>query len=174
MLTASLGGHVHYRAFQQLEQTLLNAFPTHVAGDGGIVALTGNLVDFVDEDDTTLCFRHIVIGHLKQACQQAFDVFAYITGFGQHGSIDDGERHLQQLGNGACQQCLSRTGAAHHNDVGLFDFHIILAGLLQQAFVMIIYSYRQIALGIVLTDDVLVEECLDFCRFRQFLQVERT
>ena len=39
---------------------------------------------------------------------------------------------------------------------------------------MVIYSHRQLSLGIVLTNDILVEKRLDICRFRKFLQVQGT
>ena len=39
---------------------------------------------------------------------------------------------------------------------------------------MIIYRYRQITLGVVLAVDILVQEVLDFFRFRQITQVQAT
>src|SRR5580700_4913094 len=42
------------RAFQHLQQRLLNAFAAHVAGDGDVLAGFADLVDFVDVDDPAL------------------------------------------------------------------------------------------------------------------------
>ena len=79
---------------------------------------------------------------------------------------------MQQLGDGTRQQGFSRTRTAHHDDVRLFNLHIIAAVFLQQTFVVIVHRNRQEALGIVLPDDILVEESLDFHRLGQFLQVQ--
>ena len=51
MLAAALRRNVGDRAFQDLQQRLLDAFARNVAGDGGILVLAADLVDFVDIDD---------------------------------------------------------------------------------------------------------------------------
>ena len=174
VLTSAVGRHVDHRAFEQFEQALLHTFAAHVARDAGIVALAGNLVDFVDEDDALLGTLGVVVALLEQSAEQAFDVFAHIAGFGEHGGIDDGEGDDEHLRNGLGQQSLARTGAAHHDDVRLLQFHLFLTRLLHllQTFVVVIDGDRERLLGFVLTDDILVEVGLDFGRFRQFLQVE--
>jgi len=34
---------------------------------------------------------------------------------------------VKQFSNGTCKQCLSRSGATYHDDIRLFNFHIITA-----------------------------------------------
>ena len=126
VLAAALGGHVHHRTFEQFEQALLDALAAHVAGDGGIVALAGNLVDFVDEHDAALGALHVIVGHLQEAGQDAFYIFAHVAGLGKHRGIDNGEGHIEEAGNGAGQKGLARTRRADHDDVRLFDFHTVV------------------------------------------------
>ena len=172
MLASSLRRHVHHRAFQQFQQSLLHSFSAHVAGNGRVVALAGNLVDFIDEHDSPFGLFHIVVSHLQQTRKNALNVLSYIPSLRQHGRIHDGERYLQQFGNAAGQQRLAGTGASHHDDVRLFDFHIITPLWLHQPLVMIVDSYREIALGILLTDDILVDEFLDIRRFGKIFQLQ--
>lgn len=72
---------------------------------------------------------------------------------------------MQQLGDGTCQKCFTGSGAAHHDNVRLLDFHIIATVFLQQAFIVVIHRYGKKAFGIVLANHILVEEILYFYRF---------
>ena len=95
MLAASLGRHVDDASFEEFEHALLHALTADVARDGGVVALAGYLVYLVDEDNAALGGFDVEIGHLEQAREDAFDVFAHITRFGEDSGIHDGEGHLQ-------------------------------------------------------------------------------
>ena len=66
MLATALGRHAGRGALDDFEQGLLNAFTGHVPGDGGVVRLAGDLVDFVDVDDAAFGLFHIVVGILQQ------------------------------------------------------------------------------------------------------------
>src|SRR5215467_10097186 len=54
MLAAALRRNICHRAFQNLEQGLLNALARDVAGNGGVFILAANLVYFVYVDDAGL------------------------------------------------------------------------------------------------------------------------
>ena len=95
------------------------------AGDGGIVALAGNLVDLVDEDDASLGPGHVVVCGLKQTGEDALHVLAHISGLGQHGSVDDGEGNVEHAGDGPGQKSLAGTGGADKQDVGLLQFQTL-------------------------------------------------
>ena len=109
MLATTLGGHIHHRSLEQLQEPLLHALATHVAGDAGVVALTGNLIYLVNEDDTAFGSLHVEVGHLQQSAQDALHILTHMTGLGQHRCIDNGEGHVQLLGNGTSQQGLTCT-----------------------------------------------------------------
>ena len=167
VLAAALGRDVHHTAFQQLQQGLLHAFTGHVAGDGGVVALAGNLVYLVDEHDAALRLHLVKIGLLEKAREDALHVFAHVAGLREHGGVHDGERNVQKLGDGAGQQRLSRTGGAYQEDVALFQLHPVL-GLLNEVvlhpLVMVVHRHGQHLLGAVLANHVLVQIVFDFLR----------
>ena len=162
VLAPSLWRYVDHGSFQEFEHALLHTLATDIACDAGVVAFAGNLVDFIDEDNTTLGSCHIVVGHLKQTAQDALHILTNVAGLGKHRSVDNGERHVKQFGDGAGQQRLTCTRRAYHDDIALLDFHAIVVRRLEQTLVVVIHSHRQIALGLVLTDDILVEIFLDF------------
>ena len=170
MLAASLWRNVHHGSLQQFQESLLHTLTAHVAGDGWIVALAGNLVNLVDEHDTALGSLHIVIGHLEQTGKDTLHVLTHITCLCKHSGIHDGERHIEHLGNGACQQGLTSTRAAHHDDVALLNLHAILVGRLLQALIVVIHRYSQMALSLILSDDILIQIFLDFHRLWHILQ----
>ena len=66
MLAPALRRNVDHRSFENLQQGLLHAFARHVARDRGVVALAGDLVDLVDEDDAALGLLDVVVGDLQQ------------------------------------------------------------------------------------------------------------
>ena len=51
MLAAALRRNIGDRPFQDLEQRLLHAFARNIAGDGRVLVLAADLVDFVDVND---------------------------------------------------------------------------------------------------------------------------
>ena len=167
MLASALWRYVHDRALQQFQQSLLYALAAHVARNGHILTLAGNLVNLVDKDDTALRLVNVVAGILQQANERSLYVFAHIAGFGQGGSVHYGEGYLEKLGNRASEQRLARTGGTHQQDIALLDLHIVFVDLLQHALVMVINGYGQEALGFVLTDNVQIQKCLDLLRRRQ-------
>ena len=67
MLSPSLGRHVAHGAFENLEESLLNAFPGNVPGDADILSLAPDLIDLVYIDDSLLRFFHIKVGGLEKS-----------------------------------------------------------------------------------------------------------
>lgn len=169
----ALGRYVHHRPFEYLQQRLLHAFARDVARDGGIVALARDLVDLVDENDAPLGLCHVVVGNLKQPRKDALDILAHIASLGQHGGVDDRERHLEQPGDRARHERLARTGGPHEDDVRLVELDVVVLGGVKQPFVVVVDRHRHITLGVVLPDDILVEELLDLRRLEQLLHLER-
>ena len=172
MLAASLWRNIYHCAFQQLEQALLYSLTAHIAGDRRIVALAGNLVYLVNKHDTFFCSSHIIVSHLEQTAQNAFHIFAHITSLGKYRSINNSERHIQQFGDCTGKKRLSRSGAAHHDDVALFDFHTSVVYFLLQTLIVIIHRHGKRALGTILSDDILIQILLDLYWLRHLLQCE--
>ena len=172
MLAAALRRHIDHRALQNLQQRLLHALARDVARDGGVVALAGDLVDLVDEDDAALGLGHIVVGHLQQTREDALHVLAHVARLGEHRGVHDGEGHLQQPRDGTGHEGLARAGGAHEHDVRLVDLGLLLARGAEQAFVVVVHGNGQVALGLVLADHVLIEELLDLHRLEQVLATQ--
>jgi hypothetical protein len=174
MLAAALRGHRGNRALDELQECLLHALARHVARDRGVIRLTRDLVDLVDVDDAGLGLLHIVVALLQELLNDVFHVLADVARLGQGGGIGDGERHVQQSSQGLGQQGLARTGGSDQEDVALGELHIVprahafgAAGL--QSLVVVVYGHRQHALGALLSDDVFIQDFLDFLGLRQFV-----
>src|SRR5271156_5842521 len=161
MLAAALGRHRGHRAFDYLEQCLLDAFARHVARDRRVVALARNFVDLVDVDDAALASLDVVVGILEQRQYDVLDVFADVAGLGQRGRVGDRERHLQKAGEGLGEQRLADAGRAYQQDVGFLQFDVAGDHLRVDTFVVIMDRDRENLLGAFLSDYVLVEHPLD-------------
>ena len=173
MLTSALRRHIHHRSFKQLQQSLLHSFAANITCNRRIIALTGNLVYLVDKNNTTFCSCYIIIGNLQQARQNALDILAYVTCLGKNSCIDNRERHIEQSGYRTCQQGFPRSGTTHHDNVALFYLYsIFILGLLQ-TLIMVVNRYRKVTFRLILSDDILVEICLNVLGLRYFLQFER-
>ena len=94
MLASALRGNAGHRAFDQLQQGLLDALARYVTGDGGVIRLAGDFVDLIDVNDAALGALHVVLAALQQFLDDVFNVFAHITGFGQGGGVGHHERHV--------------------------------------------------------------------------------
>ena len=87
-----------------------------------------------------------------------FDVLAHVPGFGQGGGVHDGERHIQDPGQGLGQQGLAGAGGPDQQDVGLGQLHLAGALLVHlDALVVVVDGHRQLLLGGVLADHVLIQ-----------------
>ena len=117
MLTTTLGGHIDTGTFQQFQQALLHTFTADITRYRRIIRLTRYLIDLIDKHNTTLGCFHIIVGNLQQTGQNALHILANIASLGEYRSINDSKRHIEQFGDGTCQQGLARTGRAHHDNV---------------------------------------------------------
>jgi hypothetical protein len=167
MLATALRRYRSHGAFDQFQQGLLYALTRYVAGDGRIFGLARNLVDFIDIDDAALGLLDIVITFLQQLLDDVFDIFTDVTGLGQGGRVSDGERHIEHARQGFCKQGLARTGRADQQDVGLGQLDIVTVLVRFQPLVMVVNSHRQDFLGVLLADDVVVQESVNLARGRQ-------
>jgi hypothetical protein len=162
------------RAFDQFQECLLHAFARDIAGDRGIIGLAGNLVDFIDIDNAGLRLFDIVIAFLQQLLDDVFDVFADVAGLGQGRGIGNGKRHIEQSRQRLGQQRLAGPGGPDQQNIAFGELHFVagahaLGAARLQALVMIVDRHRQDPLGAFLTDDVLIEDFLDFLRLGEFV-----
>ena len=158
MLAPALRRNIGDRSFQNLQQRLLHALARNVARNGRILVLAPDLVDLVDINDARLAALHIPIGILQQPQNNVLDVFADVAGFGQRGRVDNGERHIQNPRQGLGQQRLAGPRRPDQKDVGFGQLHFARALLVHlDALVVVINRHRQLLLGGVLPDHVLIQ-----------------
>ena len=145
------------------EQGLLHALTAHVAGDGGILTLAGDLIDLVDIDDADLCFLHIKVRCLDELEENVLHILTHIASLRQGGGIRDRKRNTEHLGQRLGQQGLADTRGAQQQDVGLLQLHV-RAFAAQDALIVVVDRDGQHTLGLVLPDDILIQALFDLCR----------
>src|SRR5690554_2820051 len=135
-ISRSLRGDHHFRALDHLQERLLHAFAAHVAGGGGAVAATADLVDLVDADDPAAGALDIAVGGKPEVFDDVFDVFAHVARLGETGGVGDGEGHVELFGQRLRHQRLTAAGGADEQDVALGQLHahIFLMGLFAGGF----------------------------------------
>ena len=126
MLAPALRRHAGRGALEDLQQCLLHALARHVPGDRGVVGLAGDLVDLVDVDDARLGLLDVEIGRLDELEEDVLHVLAHVAGLGESGSVGDGERHVEDAGQGLRQQGLAAAGGAEQQDVGLLQLDLVV------------------------------------------------
>src|SRR5690606_23322221 len=156
VLAAALRRHRRDRALDQLEQRLLHAFARDVARDRRVVALTRDLVDLVDVDDTRLRLLDVVLALLQELLNDVLHILADVPGFGQRRRIRDRERHVQQTRERFREQRFSAPRGTDQQDVALRELDVLLAlvalpGL--EALVVVVHRDGEHFLRRLLADD---------------------
>ena len=111
---------------------------------------------------------HIPIGILQQTQNDVLDVFADVAGFGQRGRIDNRERHIQNARQRLRQQCLAGSRRPDQQNIRFRQLDFAAALLVHlNPLVVVVNRNRQLLLGGILTDYVLIQIFLQFQRTRQ-------
>ena len=126
MLPAALGRNIRDSAFEHLEQRLLNAFATDVAGDRDVLTGLAYLVDLVDVDYALLSRLKVVVRRLEQFQQDVLDILANITRFGESCCVAYGQRNVDRLRQRAGEQCLAAPGRADKQQVGFVYLNLVV------------------------------------------------
>ena len=170
VLAPALRRHVGDRPLEDLEQRLLHALARDVAGDRRVLALARDLVDLVDVDDAALGLLLVVARRLVELEDDVLDVLADVAGLGQGRGVGDrerdGEHPRQRLG----EQRLAGAGRPDQEDVRLLELDVAASRSLLgelDALVVVVDRDRELLLGQLLADDVLVEQLLDLVRLRE-------
>ena len=182
MLAAAGGRNAGHRALKNLKQRLLNSLARHIAGDGEVLGLAGDLVDLVHVDNANLRALDIAIGGVDELEQDVLHVLAHIAGLGERGGIGDGKRHLEDARERLGQQGLTGTGGTEQQDVGLGELylvhivielraHVVIKGrhrsaALDHAAIVVVHGNRHGALGVLLAHDISRKLVIDLVRRR--------
>src|SRR5713226_8670696 len=103
MLATALRRNIGDCAFQNLQQSLLDAFPGDIARNRRVFVLLRDLVDLIYIDDALLGFGYISVGRLEQLEDDIFDVLSDVACLGQRGGVHNGERYIEHSREGLRQ-----------------------------------------------------------------------
>ena len=167
MLAPALRRNRRDRAFNQFKQRLLHALAGHIAGNRRVVGLARNLVDFVDVDDAELRLLDFIVAGLQQFLDDVLDILADITGLGQRGGVGHGERHIELARQRFRQQRFAGAGGADEQNIALGDVHLVGLALVLDPLVVVVDRHRQGLLGVLLADDITVQDFMNLGRSRR-------
>ena len=129
VLAPALRRHGGLGALDDLQKRLLHALARHVARDGEVLGLAGDLVDLVDVDDSDFRARDIEVGGGDQLEQDVLDVLADISRLGERRRIGDRERDAQRARKRLGKQRLAGARGAQEHDVALRELDVALLRL---------------------------------------------
>ena len=172
MFPATLRRNIGHSTLQNFQQRLLNAFTGNIAGDGGVFAFAGDLIDLVNIDDAAFRQFHIEIRRLQKPQQDILDVIAHIAGFCQRSSVGNSERYLQYTGQRLGKQGFAAAGGTDHQNVAFLQLHI-LAAAKKDTFVVVIHRHGQGNFGCFLSHHILIQHGLDLMRCRNLVKAGR-
>src|SRR5579859_658463 len=168
MLAATLRRNVGDGAFQNLQQRLLHALAGDVARDGGVLVLAADLVYFINVDNAGLGAAYVAVSRLQQLEDDVLYILAYVAGLGQGGGVNDGKGNIEHARQGLRQKRLAGSRGPNQQNVALGQLYFAVALAVHvNALIVVVDRHRQLFLGLLLADDVFVEEYLDFLRLGQ-------
>src|SRR5580704_1414396 len=116
VLAPTLRRDVRHRAFQDLQEGLLDALARHVARDRRVLVLAADLVDLVDVDDALLRLLDVAPGRLQQLEDDVFDVLPDVAGLRQRRRVHDREGDREEAGQGLGEERLAGAGRPNQQD----------------------------------------------------------
>ncbi len=112
--------------------------------------------------------RHVAVGRLQQFENDVLDVLAHVAGLSERRRIHNRERHVEHLGQSMCQQSFAGACWTDQQNIRLGQLHFVVAHPVHlDALVVVVNRDGELLLGLVLADDVIVEEALHLLRLGQ-------
>ena len=175
MLTSTLRRNVSNRSLKDLQKSLLYTLSGNVSRYGAVFAFSGNFIDLVYIDYSSLGKLNVIIRRLNKSKKNIFHVLTNVTCLCESGCIGDSEGNLKRFCKCLRKVCLSYACRAYKKHVALVKLNIIgwlsvfaliflFLLLIKYALVMIIYGNREGDLSIVLTDNVFIKRLFDLFR----------
>ena len=118
-------------------------------------------------------FFDVVVGVLNELQQDVLDVFADVAGLGQRGGVCDGERNVEHPGQRLGHERLAAPCRPDQQDVRFGQLDVVIAaGFVLHTLVVVVHGDRQDLLGVLLADDVVVQEGEDLSWLGELVEVE--
>ena len=166
MLSSTLRRNTCNSAFQNFQKCLLYTLSGNITSDGNILWFTCDLVDLIYINNSVLCSVNIIISSLDDLQKNILNIFTYISCLCQGSGVCNGKRYIQKSCQCLGKKCLTGTSWSKHKDIALLKLYIQIPGS-SNTFVMIVYSNRKCFLGLILSDYIVVQNCMDFLWFHQ-------
>ena len=166
MLSSTLRRNTCNSAFQNFQKCLLYTLSGNITSDGNILGFTCDLVDLIYINNSVLCSVNIIISSLNDFQKNILNIFTYISCLCQGSGVCNGKRYIQKSCQCLGKKCLTGTSWSKHKDIALLKLYIQIPGS-SNTFVMIVYSNRKCFLGLILSDYIVVQNCMDFLWFHQ-------
>lgn len=157
----------HFGFLHELQKGRLDTATTHVASDH--LSRAGNLVDFIDVNDSILGQRRVSVGFMNQFANEVFHISADIARFAEFCRVGFNERDADQIRDMLDQVSLAYSGRADQDDVLLRVFDLVRflggerSGVLR-VMVMVANRDAESLFGIVLLDDEAIQMPFDISR----------
>ena len=165
VLPAALRRDVRHGAFQNFQQSLLHALARNVARDGRVLVLAADFVNLVNVDNALLRALNVAVGRLQEFEDDVLNVLADVARFRERRRVNDGEGNHQHARERLRQKGLARAGGADEQYVRLLNLYVRSAACHLDALIVLVDGDGEALLGLLLADDVLVEERLDLGGF---------
>ena len=165
VLASALWRDIGDRAFQDLQKCLLHPFARNITGDGRILVLASDLVDFIDVNDAGLGATYVTLRRLQKLEDDVLNVLTHIACFGKCRGIDDSEGNIEHLRQGLREKSFARAGGSDEQNVRFGKLDSISALPVHiNTLVMVINGHRQLLLSLLLSDYVFIKKGLHFLR----------
>ena len=161
MFPSALWGDISHGTLQNLQQGLLHPFAGHVPSNRRILAFAGDLIHLVDVDDAPLRQLDVVVGRLDQTQQDVLHIVTHIARLSQCGGVSDGKWDLQHSSQCLGKQSLPAAGGTHEQNIALLKLHILRPAEVD-AFIMVIHGHREGHFGLLLSNNILVQNSVYF------------
>ena len=129
MFAATLWRNAGNCTFDNLQKCLLNTFTANIACNRCIFTLAGNLINFINKNNSAFCSLDVTVCSVNQLQKNIFYVFTNVAGFCQSCSISHCKWNLKTLCKCAGKKSFSATSWSNQKNVRFFDFYSIFSGL---------------------------------------------
>ena len=106
MFSSTLRRHASNSSLDNLEKGLLHPFTRNITCDRHVLALLGNLINFIHIDNATLCTFNVKISSLQEFEKDIFHVLTHITSLSKSCRIRNRKRYIQALSQGLGKESL--------------------------------------------------------------------
>ena len=126
MFTTTFWWNTNHSAFENFQECLLHTLTGNIAGNGDVCRFTGNFIDLINVDNTTLRPFKVEVRSMKQSGKYRFNIITNISRFGQRCGINNGKGYFKQIGKSLGKEGFSCPGRSNKHDIAFFNNNFIM------------------------------------------------